>query len=129
MFGKIKGGELIIAPNPLAYNGFVYYNPTDKTYVEAGYLPIVETPSPTNEDEYYVKRYEEQDGKIICVWEQAEKPAPVLLPYSERVVARIREVYSVDDEIALLRQKDTKPVEFGQYFAFVEQIKTEEKGE
>ena len=52
-----------------------------------------------------------------------------LLPYEKRVVNRIREVYSIDDELAILRQKDTKPEEFAAYNAFVEQIKAEEKTE
>lgn len=50
-----------------------------------------------------------------------------IIPYEQRVVNRIREVYSVDDELAILRQRDTKPEEFEQYNAFVEQIKAEEK--
>lgn len=50
-----------------------------------------------------------------------------VLPYEQRVVNRIREVYSIDDELAILRQKDTKPEEFEQYNAFVEKIKVEEK--
>ena len=49
------------------------------------------------------------------------------IPYEQRVVNRIREVYSVDDEIAILRQRDTKPEEFAEYNAFVEQIKAEER--
>jgi hypothetical protein len=49
------------------------------------------------------------------------------IPYEQRVVNRIRERYSVDDELAILRQRDTKPEEFAQYNAFVERIKTEEK--
>ncbi len=51
------------------------------------------------------------------------------LSFKERVIARVREVYSVDDELAILRQRDTKPQEFAQYNAFVEQVKTEERGE
>lgn len=50
-----------------------------------------------------------------------------ILPYEKRVVNRIREVYSVDDELAILRQRDTKPEEFAEYNAFVEKIKAEEK--
>lgn len=50
------------------------------------------------------------------------------IPYEQRVVNRIREVYSVDDELAILRQRDTKPEEFAEYNAFVEQIKAEERG-
>ena len=50
-----------------------------------------------------------------------------IIPYEQRVVNRIREVYSVDDELAILRQRDTKPEEFEEYNAFVEQIKAEER--
>ena len=55
---------------------------------------------------------------------QIETPS---IPYEQRVVNRIREVYSVDDELAILRQRDTKPEEFAEYNAFVETIKEEER--
>ena len=48
-------------------------------------------------------------------------------PYEQRVVNRIREVYSVDDELALLRQRVLKADEFQEYFNFVEKIKEEER--
>ena len=51
----------------------------------------------------------------------------VVIPYEQRVVNRIREVYSIDDELATLRQRDTKPEEFAEYNAFVEKIKAEER--
>lgn len=47
--------------------------------------------------------------------------------YQQRVVSRIREKYSVDDEIAIIRQRDTKPEEFLAYYEFIEKIKEEEK--
>ncbi len=50
-----------------------------------------------------------------------------IIPYEQRVVNRIREKYSVDDELAILRQRDTKPEEFAEYNAFVENIKAEER--
>ena len=43
--------------------------------------------------------------------------------YKESVVSAIREKYSVDDELAILRQRDSKPKEFAEYFDFVESIK------
>jgi hypothetical protein len=49
------------------------------------------------------------------------------IPYEQRVVNRIREVYSVDDELAILRQRNSKPEEFDKYNKFVEKIKIEEK--
>ena len=63
-----------------------------------------------------------QDIQIEEVEENQE-----IIPYEHRVVSRIREVYSIDDELAILRQKDTKPEEFSEYNAFVEQIKAEER--
>ena len=51
------------------------------------------------------------------------------IPYNQRVVNRIRDVYSIDDELAILRQRDSKPEEFAEYNNFVEQIKAEERGE
>lgn len=50
-------------------------------------------------------------------------------PYEQRVVNRIRERYSVDDELAILRQRDSKPEEFAEYNDFVEMVKAEERGE
>ena len=50
------------------------------------------------------------------------------IPYEQRIVNRIREKYSVDDELAILRQRDTKPDEFAEYNEYVEQIKDEERG-
>ena len=49
------------------------------------------------------------------------------IPYEQRVVNRIRAVYSIDDELAILRQRDTKPLEFAEYNAFVEKVKAEER--
>ena len=49
------------------------------------------------------------------------------VPYEQRVVDRIRLKYSVDDELAILRQRDTKPDEFIAYNDFVERIKAEER--
>ena len=72
------------------------------------------------------------NGKYVEITEaeqeEARKSAPVI-PYKDRVINRIRERYSLDDEIAILRQKDTKPLEFQAYNDFVEKIKQEEKEE
>ena len=67
--------------------------------------------------------YREMTEQEIAEME-ANKPN---IPYEQRVVARIRERYSVDDELAILRQRDTKPEEFNAYNEYVEQIKAEER--
>ena len=68
--------------------------------------------------------YREMTEQEIAEME-ANKPN---IPYEQRVVARIRERYSVDDELAILRQRDSKPDEFNTYNEFVERIKVEERG-
>ena len=66
------------------------------------------------------------NGKIVEV-EVEQEQEPIVIPYKERIISRIRETYSVDDELAILRQRDTKPEEFEEYNAFVEKIKEEEQ--
>ena len=68
-------------------------------------------------------------GKMPLTEEEIAEAKNELLkiPYEQRVVDRIRLKYSVDDELAILRQRDTKPDEFIAYNDFVERIKAEEK--
>ena len=49
--------------------------------------------------------------------------------YKQRIIDLIRERYSVDDEIAILRQRDSKPEEFNTYNIFVEDCKTQAREE
>ena len=47
--------------------------------------------------------------------------------YENKVVALIRQKYNVNQELAILRQRDTKPEEFAEYNEYVEQCKAEAK--
>ena len=49
--------------------------------------------------------------------------------YPELVSEKIRKRYSVNAELAILRQRDEKPEEFAEYNAFAEQCKIEAKKE
>ena len=49
--------------------------------------------------------------------------------YPNLVSRLIRERYSVDDEMAILRQKDTKPEEWETYNTFCEECKAKAKAE
>ncbi len=62
--------------------------------------------------------YREMTPDELLRTEPFEKPSR-----KEAIVSAIRAKYSVDDEIAILRQRDTKPDEFQEYFDFVEGIK------
>lgn len=74
-----------------------------------------------------MKIYENGIYREMTEEELATTMEIIVIPYQERVVNRIRAVYSIDDELAILRQRDTKPKEFAEYNAFVEKIKAEEK--
>lgn len=49
--------------------------------------------------------------------------------YETIIIRKIRERYSVNQELAILRQKDSKPDEFAEYNSFVEKCKSEVKQE
>ena len=49
--------------------------------------------------------------------------------YANLVSKLIRERYSVDDEMAILRQKETKPEEWETYNTFCEECKAKAKKE
>ena len=49
--------------------------------------------------------------------------------YPNLVSRLIRERYSIDDEMAILRQRDTKPEEYEAYNAFCEDCKAKAKAE
>ncbi len=63
--------------------------------------------------------------------EQAEPKTEVAqtLSYDELVDSKIRARYTVSQEFAILRQRDTKPDEFAEYNAYCEQCKAEAKAE
>ena len=43
--------------------------------------------------------------------------------YEGLIIQKIRERYSVNQELAILRQRDAKPQEFDEYNAYVEECK------
>ena len=51
------------------------------------------------------------------------------LLYENEIVRKIRKKYSVNQEFAILRQRDTKPEEFSAYNDYVELCKMEVKTE
>ena len=47
--------------------------------------------------------------------------------YETEIIRKIRKRYTVNQELAILRQRDTKPQEFAEYNAYVEKCKAEVK--
>ena len=49
--------------------------------------------------------------------------------YENKIVALIRKKYNINQELAILRQRDAKPQEFAEYNEYVEQCKKQVKNE
>ena len=49
--------------------------------------------------------------------------------YENKIVALIRKKYNINQELAILRQREVKPEEFAEYNEYVEQCKAEVKSE
>lgn len=97
------------------------------------------------------KQYEAKNGKVLCTikinnkwvsnptlemflqqgWQQYTPPAPqpYVPTYPELVEQKVSRQYTIPQEIAILRQRNTKPDEFDTYFRYVEQCKAEAKQE
>lgn len=66
----------------------------------------------------------------VSEWEEvaiADIPPYSEAQYEARVTSLIRERYSVSAELAVLRQRDSKPEEFAAYNAFAEECKAQAK--
>lgn len=51
------------------------------------------------------------------------------LEYERKTEQLIRERYSISQELAILRQRDTKPDEFNEYYAYAEECKAQARNE
>lgn len=59
----------------------------------------------------------------------AEKETVKNLEYKSTIDRLIRQRYSVSDEIAILRQRESKPEEYAEYNAYCEECKAQAKSE
>lgn len=77
---------------------------------------------------YDVKEVEKEfDGKTIKEFECSQILVKGEVTYPKLVSALVRTRYSTDDEIAILRQAETKPEEYTLYSAFAEDCKAKAK--
>lgn len=68
-----------------------------------------------------------EDGTTITEWECDQVTIDGIPTYEKVVVAMIREEYTENDELALLRQQATKGDEFDTYNTYCEACKTAAK--
>ena len=65
----------------------------------------------------------EEIAQVQAQSEQAEKEYWQTVDYGEAINSEIRKKYTKSHEFAILRQKDEKPQEYTEYFAYCEQCK------
>lgn len=95
-----KDGEQVAKPRVVAINGMQCYSPSDAQIQAAGY-------------------------EIREIIDPVPEPPTKEQQYKWRVVELIRERYDMDDEYALLRQRDTKVAEFAAYNTYCEACKAQ----
>ena len=81
-------------------------------------------------DEHGIANYAIANGVLVIRDKTAElSRIKNTIEYPQLVENKIRTKYSVSAELAILRQRDTKPEEFAEYNAFCELCKVEAKTE
>ena len=81
-------------------------------------------------DEHGIANYAIVNGVLVARDKTAElSRIKNTIEYPQLVENKIRTKYSVSAELAILRQRDTKPEEFAEYNAFCELCKVEAKTE
>lgn len=69
--------------------------------------------------------------EIVLTKEQIQKEVEKAKEqeYENKIVSLIRQKYNVNQELAILRQREVKPEEFAEYNEYVEQCKEQVKNE
>lgn len=76
---------------------------------------------------YYKRCVLLQDETLDNFEEVDSIPEITDIDYNEKVNELIREKYSLSEELAILRQRDTKPDEFNEYNTYAEECKSKVK--
>ena len=98
---------------------------TYDNYIENGYIKIELA------DIYKDCIYQDFNEDLTFNVEKynARKEKEKAVDYENKIVALIRERYNVNQELAILRQKDTKTEEYQAYYDYVEECKAKVKQE
>ena len=77
--------------------------------------------------ESYFKRSTLLPGDTVDKFEEVDAIPDQSIDYNEEVNGMIRQRYSISEELAILRQRDTKPEEFAAYNEYAEECKSKVK--
>lgn len=69
-----------------------------------------------------------EDGSAVWVYID-DTPEEKRAAYEQKADSLIREKYTISQELSILRQRDEKPEEYAEYYAYCEQCKTTARAE
>ena len=121
--GRLKYDRIVIDVIPAQEEIKEVYHYEYVEYENGGRdrIKIIDTP-------YQPKKPQEEvyeDIKVYVPYTQKE----LLMKKEDEIVKLIRKKYNVNQELAILRQRDTKPLEYQEYYNYVEQCKKQVKNE
>lgn len=74
-YATLSNSQIHYAPNPIKVGSNYIGNPPNEVYIEAGYLPVIETEPPETDAQHYAEpRWTEENGQIVQTWEIVEIP-------------------------------------------------------
>ena len=131
MFAKlISETQIEKAPRCIHIGNVTHVLPTEEQYNEAGYYKVFgEEREPARKWYHLVEKYKLEENHIIQYYVEEKDECP---DYVNLIVRYIREKYSLNDELALHRQKDNSPEkeeEFNVYNAFCDNCKVMAKAD
>lgn len=116
--GKLVADKLFIAHHdyvPVEFHTERVWNNEEQFWDE---IVVIDRKSQNAYDEY-------EDIQVYIPYTAEEKQQV----YKERIVAKIRTRYDINDEIALTNDRDVKPQEYAEYQAYRQMCKNEAKAE
>lgn len=95
MYAKLENGVLKYAPKKVVYNSHIIFNPGTDVLTELGYLEVQYTDMPTDatEGKMYVSSWEQQEDKIVQVWNLVDVPKTE--PTLEERVSNVEETLEI----------------------------------
>ena len=109
--------KIEIEEAPEVFNGIAGFNYNRELCLEYGYKELKQTAQTGN-----TAVYEETETEVVQSWITID-----LDKYGKRVSKLIHERYSIDDELAIQRQREKNPESFSEYFVFCEECKKQAK--
>lgn len=126
---KLINGILVLNPSEINTSYGTVRNPSEAQLVNEGFKELVDNRQDTSvTQELAFDKYIETENSIIATYLVVDlTPEEIRKKYEEEVSMRIRERYTLDEELSILRKRDSNTSEFAEYNDYCESVKNEIK--